>query len=88
MRPLLVVDDEPRIGDRLQLRHRFGEMRVEHFSPIRAIKSFAHGSRGGLGIEMPTTMSKPSRLPSSITVNARDATRVVERFGHEIHRQV
>lgn len=36
--PLLVVDVETCIGDRLQFRHRFKEMRVERFGEIGAIE--------------------------------------------------
>ena len=40
VRPILVVDVEPRIGYRLQFAYRFKQMCVEHFGAIRAIEAF------------------------------------------------
>ena len=39
MRPLAVVDAEPGVGERLELRGRVEEMGVQHLSAIRAIEA-------------------------------------------------
>ena len=39
MRPLAVVDAEPGVRERLEVRRRLKEVRVEHLGPIAAIEA-------------------------------------------------
>ena len=48
MRPLLVVNDEPALGQRADLRQRLEEMRIEHLGAIAAIEALDEGILIGL----------------------------------------
>ncbi len=48
MRPLLVVNDEPALGQRACLRQRLEEMRIEHLGAIGAIEALDVGILIGL----------------------------------------
>ena len=48
MRPLLVVFDEPALGDLLHLLDRFEDVGVEHLGAVRAVEALDEGVLVGL----------------------------------------